>query len=85
MVKVSTHIYVRHSRLHMIRLARFQQMVKKELRVIRSDTVCKMLRWGHFEFRQRLKQLGLRSRGVGIHEVTEPYTSKGCGRCLTLG
>jgi len=56
------------------------QMIKKEERKIKKVTVKKMLNWSHFHFRQRLIHKA-EEQGSIIHEVSEHYTSKCCGRC----
>jgi putative transposase len=55
-------------------------MVKHIDRKIGSITVRKMMSWSHFLFRQRLKHKAEEYRCT-VHEVSEHYTSKGCGRC----
>jgi hypothetical protein len=39
-----------------------------------------MLNWSHFTFRQKLKHKA-KEFGVVVHEVSEHYSSKGCGQC----
>ena len=65
-----------------IMISRFKvsDMVKKLSRKISSDNVRKMLNWGHFIFRQRLKHKS-EEFNCQVHEVSEHYTSKTCGRC----
>lgn len=65
-----------------IMISRFKvsDMVKKLSRKINSDNVRKMLNWGHFIFRQRLKHKS-EEFNCRVHEVSEHYTSKTCGRC----
>lgn len=64
------------------------EMTRKSGRKIPKSVVRGMLALGHYQFRQILKHTGMMT-GTAIHEKTEPYTSKGCGRCLyvheTLG
>jgi putative transposase len=55
-------------------------MVRRGFRKIHSVTVRKMMLWSHYKFRQRLKQKG-ELLGCRVHEVSEHYTSKTCGRC----
>jgi putative transposase len=59
------------------------QMVKRITRRINSETVRKMMHWSHYEFRQKLKHTALKM-GVQVHEVSEAYTTKGCGKCGRL-
>jgi putative transposase len=59
------------------------QMVKRITRRINSETVRKMMHWSHYEFRQKLKHTALKL-GVQVHEVSEAYTTKGCGNCGRL-
>jgi len=56
------------------------QMVKKEERRIQKVTVRKMMNWSHYLFRQRLIHKA-EEKGCVVHEVSEHYTSKTCGRC----
>jgi putative transposase len=65
-----------------ILISRFQVsgMVKRHERKINSVTVRKMLNWSHFSFRKRLIQHSEKVN-VRVHEVSEHYTSKTCGRC----
>jgi transposase len=39
-----------------------------------------MLNWNLFEFRQKLRHKALEF-GAVVHEVSEHYTSKTCGKC----
>ncbi len=55
-------------------------MVNRFKRKIRARTVREMLHWSHFAFRQRLQHKG-EELGTRVHEVTEEYTTKGCGSC----
>lgn len=64
----------------MISKFRVSDMVKRLSRKINSENVRKMLTWSHFLFRQRLKQKA-EEMDCHIHEVSEHYTSKTCGRC----
>jgi putative transposase len=54
--------------------------ISKENKKINTETTRKMLNWSHFIFRQRLKHKAKES-GAVIHEVSEHYTSKCCGKC----
>lgn len=58
-------------------------MVKHGFRKIGSGTVRRMTLWSHYAFRQKLKHKG-EQLGCRIHEVSEHYTSKSCGRCGRL-
>ncbi len=58
-------------------------MIKKHERKIKSDTVRKMLNWGHYSFRKRLINHSEKA-GSRVHEVSEHYTSKCCGNCGIL-
>jgi len=57
-----------------------QGMVKKGHRKIRSHTARAMMTWGHYRFRMRLMTKA-REYQCLVHEVTEEYTSQGCGQC----
>lgn len=65
-----------------ISISRFQvsEMVKRMGRQINSETVRKMLIWSHFEFCQRLEHKANKF-GSMVHEVSESYRSKSCGKC----
>jgi putative transposase len=56
------------------------QMVLKSTRKISRKTVCDMMHWGHYNFRQRLISKAA-EKGVRVHELTEHYTTKTCGKC----
>jgi putative transposase len=56
------------------------QMIGREDRRIKRETVKKMLNWSHFQFRQRLIHKA-EELGTVVHETSEHYTSKTCGRC----
>jgi putative transposase len=62
-------------------ISRFQvsDMARRMSRNINSETARKMLNWDQFEFRQRLRHKAL-EYGAVIHEVSEHYTSKTCGK-----
>jgi len=53
------------------------QMAKRERRKLNSKTVRAMLTWGHFQFKNRLKDVALQANKTVI-EVREDYTSKTC-------
>jgi putative transposase len=55
-------------------------MVMRIGRKINSETVRKMLNWGQFEFRQKLRQKTIEFGSVA-HELSEHYTSKSCVMC----
>lgn len=59
---------------------RVSEMVLRGGRIINSETARKMMSWGHYQFRQRLK-FKAETTGTRVHEVGEHYTSKTCGRC----
>lgn len=58
-------------------------MVKKGNRVIGKATTRKMLRWNHYRCRQHMK-FKAEITGCKVHEVSEHYTSKACGKCGCL-
>ena len=58
-------------------------MIKHGSRKIGSETVRRMTLWSHYAFQQKLKHKG-EQLGCRIHEVSEHYTSKSCGRCGRL-
>ena len=63
------------------------QMAKRESRKLRSKTVRAMLTWGHFQFKNRLKNVAFQANKTVI-EVREDYTSKTCswsGEIVNLG
>ena len=59
------------------------QMVRRGARRIDSDTARRMMHWAHFQFRERLQHVALKT-GVAVHVVSEAYTSKACGSCGRL-
>ncbi len=56
------------------------QMVVKSKRKISTKTARQMLTWGHYRFKQHLKQ-SAQKRGVVVIDVNESYTSKTCTKC----
>ena len=63
------------------------QMAKRESRKLRSKTVRAMLTWGHFQFKNRLKNVAFQANKTVI-EVREDYTSKTCswsGEIVNVG
>jgi putative transposase len=59
---------------------RVSEMVKKINRKIGKDATRKMLGWSHYKFRQRLFDKSEEYQCI-VHEVSEHYTSKTCGKC----
>ena len=57
-----------------------KRMSSKLDRKLNTKTVRSMLGMGHFQFRQRLKEVAER-KGVSVLECSEEYTSKTCCRC----
>ena len=47
---------------------------------LRAKSVRQMLTWGHYQFRQFLKNRSKRTNCI-VRFVTEEYTSKTCGQC----
>src|SRR5688500_7815520 len=62
---------------------RVSDMIRRDHRNIGSDTVRKMMLWSHYAFKQKLKHKG-EQLGCKVHEVSEHYTSKSCGKCGKL-
>ena len=56
------------------------KMVKNDDRVISKDSAKDMLNWGHYKFRMRLISKAA-EMGVRVHELSEHYTTKTCGKC----
>jgi putative transposase len=52
-------------------------------RNVNKETARKMLRWGHFKFRELLKAKG-EATGTRIIVGTEEWTSKTCGNCFCI-
>jgi transposase len=60
---------------------RTQQMVtKNERRKIGKETSRRMIRWGHYRFRELLKAKGA-TEGTRVVVGSEEWTSKTCGEC----
>lgn len=53
------------------------------VRFLGPTTTRQMLRWSHYEFRQRLLHKA-RSMGVQVHLVSEHQTTITCGRCFHI-
>lgn len=52
-------------------------------RKITSETTRKMIRWGHYQFRQLLIAKG-EITGTNVYIGTEEWTSKTCGNCFVI-
>lgn len=52
-------------------------------RKIGKDTTRKMIRWGHYQFRQLLIAKG-EATGTNVYIGTEEWTSKTCGNCFYI-
>jgi len=65
-----------------------QQMTKKKengewKRKIGKETARKMIRWGHYKFRELLRNKG-ETNGTNVVIGTEEWTSKTCGNCMWI-
>ena len=58
-------------------------MINRKTRKITRKTVRKMLRWGHYQFRQRLVAKA-EELGVRVIIQNEAYTSKTCSWCESV-
>lgn len=56
------------------------QMTKRFTRKIKKKSVKEMMHWGHHNFRQRLISKAA-EKGARVHELSEHYTTKTCGKC----
>ena len=59
------------------------QMVKKNARKIKKNTVRKMLTWSHYKLKQSIIENSPRF-GCNVYIRSEEYTTKTCGNCLEL-